>query len=185
MKNVGGLIQIKMYSTSHSRSTIIFAVITPECIIGGRTFFFNVYWKFSVVLGHAIKVHPGNGRLRRQQLGLGSQTWANGCLDVRLNVKQLSLCLQILMNVSKGLCAWMGSAKTPTAPSGVPVGKATSYQQQKTNVKVGVWQHELLWFQFKAAALKKCALSKAGVWMCSWETTQMIVYCARKQGTYA
>lgn len=30
----------------------------------------------------------------------------------------------------------MGSAKTPTAPSGVPVGKATSYQQQKTNVKI-------------------------------------------------
>ena len=78
----------------------------------------------------------------------------------------------------------MGSAKTPTAPSGVPVGRATSCQQQKTNVKVGVWQHELLWFQFKAPALKKCALSKANVSVCSWETTQMIVLLCQKARYY-
>ena len=50
MKNIGGLIQIKMYSDSHNRSTISFAIITPECIIGGRTFFlmfienFLLFW---------------------------------------------------------------------------------------------------------------------------------------------
>lgn len=88
-----------------------------------------------------------------------------GVLELRPYLKQLSLCLQILMNVSKGTSAWMGSAETPRAPSSVPVGRGTSCQQQETSVKVGVWQHQLLWSQFKAPGLKNCTLSKVSIFL--------------------
>ena len=60
MKNIGGLIQIKIYHASHSRSTIIFAVITLGCIIGGRTSFLMFIENF-LLFGSCHKSPPWKG----------------------------------------------------------------------------------------------------------------------------
>lgn len=65
-------------------------------------------------------------------------TWkAPTCVRATRAIAQLrtTSTAKILMNVCKGICASMGSAKILMAPSDVPVARGTSYLQLKTSVK--------------------------------------------------